>query len=105
MNIDKDQILQLLRSQGKDDQPARPAASSPTRSTPATPSTLGCSRSTASIPAASPTSSAAWAISSDRTKRGADTWRDRPCMPLPPDRRAGQEAPDARIATGHKRDP
>jgi hypothetical protein len=72
MNIDKDQILQLLRSQARTTRPARPAASCPARSTPATPSTPGSSPNTASTPAPSPASSAAWANSSDRTREQKD---------------------------------
>ena len=34
MNIDKAQILELLRSQGSQDQQTKPTASCPTRSTP-----------------------------------------------------------------------
>ena len=66
MNIDKDQILQLLRSQGKDDQASQASSELPDRVDTGNAQHPGCSPSTALIPATSATSSAVWASSSDR---------------------------------------
>ena len=95
MNIDKDQILQLLRSQGKDDQASKAGSELPRqgrhRQRPARRDALEVRHRSQQHRRQAPRRSGKDPLTgpSGALTPGATT----PCMPLPPDRRAGQEAP------------